>query len=127
MKRREFLQKTGFAALYFSAATQIITATESKNMHGIIGKIITIEGKRDDLIAILLAGTKDMPGCISYIISKDSEDANGIWISEVWKDEESHQNSMTLASVQEAIMKGKPLIAGFDQRHIVEPIGGQGI
>ncbi len=31
---------------------------------------------------------------------------------------------MTLPAVQEAMMKGKPLIGGFDQRHIVEPMGG---
>lgn len=95
-------------------------------MYGIIGKIVTLDGKRDDLISILLHGTQNMPGCICYIVSKDSEDTNGVWISEVWKDQESHQNSMTLPAVQEAMMKGKPLIAGFDQRHIVEPIGGPG-
>ena len=96
-------------------------------MYGIIGKIVTVEEKRDELISILIDGTKDMPGCISYIISKDTENPNGIWITEAWKNKESHQDSMTLASVQEAMMKGRSLIAEFDERHIVEPIGGQGL
>jgi hypothetical protein len=33
-----------------------------KKMHGLIGKITAAEGKRDELIAILLQGTKEMPG-----------------------------------------------------------------
>jgi quinol monooxygenase YgiN len=127
MKRREFIQKSGLAVLCLSTTTHITTGTESKNMYGIIGKMLTVEGERDELIEILIDGTRDMPGCISYIISKDDEDENGIWITEVWKDQESHQNSLTLPSVQEAIMKGRPLIAGFGDRHIIEPIGGQGI
>ncbi|MDQ8185372.1 putative quinol monooxygenase [Pelagicoccus sp. SDUM812002] len=96
-------------------------------MYGIIGKMISTEGSRDTLINILLEGTKDMPGCINYVISKDTCDQNALWITEVWKDKESHEASLSLPSVQEAISKGKPLIAGFADRHVIEPIGGQGI
>lgn len=96
-------------------------------MYGIIGKMIASEGNRDKLIEILLGGTKGMPGCINYVISKDSADPNALWITEVWESQESHEGSLSLPSVQEAISKGKPLIAGFGERHIVEPVGGQGI
>ncbi len=96
-------------------------------MYGIIGKITATEGGREQLISILLEGTRDMPGCLSYIVSKDTSDPNGIWISEVWKDEESHQKSLTLPAVQEAMRKGRPLMAGFEARHVVEPVGGQGL
>ncbi len=95
-------------------------------MHGVIGKIIAVPNERDRLISILLDGTKNMPGCIQYVVSKDSEDDDAIWITEVWKDQESHKGSMALPSVQEAIAKGKPLIASFAERHSVEPVGGQG-
>ena len=44
-------------------------------MHGLIGKMTAAEGKRDDLIAILLRGTKEMPGCLSYIVAKDPANA----------------------------------------------------
>lgn len=96
-------------------------------MYGIIGKIIAVEGERDSLISILIKGTKGMPGCISYVISKDTQDPNGIWVTELWKDQASHQNSMTLPGVQEAMMTGKPLIHEFEERHVVQPVGGQGI
>ncbi len=96
-------------------------------MYGIIGKMVAAEGKREPLISILLEGTKNMPGCLNYVISRDVEDANALWITEVWKDQASHQASLSIPSVQDAISKGKPLITGFGDRHIVEPVGGQGI
>ena len=96
-------------------------------MFGLIGKMIAVEGKRDELIKILLEGTEDMPGCLSYIVAKDKSDANGIWITEVWKDEESHKASLSLPIVKKAIAKGKPLIAGFGDFNTVEPVGGKGL
>ncbi len=92
-------------------------------MYGLIVKINAAPNERDNLISILLEGTTDMPGCISYVIAKDTGDENSLWITEVWKDQASHQASLSLPSVQAAIVKGRPLIAGFGERHITEPIG----
>lgn len=96
-------------------------------MYGLIGKLIAMEGKRDELIKILLEGTNEMPGCLSYIVAKDKADANAIWITEVWKDESSHKASLLLPVVQKAIAKGKPMIAGFGDQTVIEPVGGHGL
>lgn len=96
-------------------------------MYGLIGKMIAVEGKREELIEILLEGTKEMPGCLSYIVAKDTTDQNAIWITEVWDNAESHKKSLSLPVVQKAIRKGKPLIAGFGDQIVVVPIGGQGL
>lgn len=96
-------------------------------MYGIIGKMLTHENKRDELIEILLAGTQGMPGCLSYIIAKDREDENALWITEAWDSQESHQASLAIESVQNAIAKGRPLIAGFGERFETAPVGGQGL
>jgi len=79
------------------------------------------------LIAILLAGTSNMPGCLSYIIAKDASDADGIWISEAWDSKASHEASLSLPSVKESIAKGRPLIAGFSNRVVTTPVGGVGL
>jgi len=92
-------------------------------MYGIIGKMLVLPGQRDELAAILLSGTKNMPGCISYVIAHDREDENALWITEVWENKEAHGNSLSLPSVQEAIAAGKPLIAGFGERYETTPIG----
>jgi quinol monooxygenase YgiN len=99
----------------------------SKKMHGLIGKMTAADGKRDELIAILVQGTKEMPGCLSYVVAKDPADATTIWVTEVWEDEASHKASLSLPAVREAIAKGRPLIAKFDQRVITEPVGGHGL
>lgn len=98
-----------------------------RKMYGLIGKMTAVEGKRDELIAILLQGTREMTGCLSYIVAKDPADATSVWVTEVWEDEASHQASLSLPAVREAIAKGKPLIAKFDQRVITEPVGGRGL
>ena len=96
-------------------------------MYGLIGKMRTQPGQRDALIAILVGGTGSMPGCLSYIVAKDPSDADGIWITEVWDSKESHKASLALPAVKEAIAKGRPLIAGFDQQIPTEPVGGVGL
>ena len=95
-------------------------------MYGLIGKMRAQPGQRDALIAILLEGTAAMPGCLSYGIAKDKLDADALWITETWMSEASHKASLSLPSVQAAIGKGRPLIAGFGERFEIEPVGGHG-
>ena len=104
-----------------------IDEPKAQRMYGIIGKLNATDGNREKLIEILLAGAQEMPGCKLYAISADSEDANAIWITEIWDSEESHQESLQLPAVQNAIATGKPMIAGFGERHVVTPIGGVGV
>lgn len=96
-------------------------------MYGLIGKMKTVAGQRDAMIAILLEGTDDMPGCLSYVVAQDPTDADAIWVTEVWDSQESHQASLSLPAVQQAIARGKPLIASFGERFETRPVGGQGL
>jgi len=96
-------------------------------MYGLIGKITAVSGQREALISILLKGTAAMPGCLSYIIARDTADPDAIWITEVWDSQESHQASLALPAVQEAIAQGRPLIAGFGERFVTEPVSGHGL
>ena len=96
-------------------------------MYGLIGKMTAAPGKRDELVSILLEGATGMPGCLSYIVAKDTSDANAIWVTEAWESKASHDASLSLPSVKEAIAKGRPLIAGFSDRVVTTPIGGTGL
>ena len=96
-------------------------------MYGLIGKMTAVAGQRDALIAILLEGIGGMPGCLSYVVAQDPEDPNAIWVTEVWDSQASHEASLSLPAVREAIRKGKPLIASFDQSTPVIPVGGVGL
>jgi hypothetical protein len=57
---------------------------------------------------------------------KDTSEANAIWITEAWDNKASHDASLSLTSVQQAIAKGRPLIAGFSARVVTTPVGGTG-
>jgi quinol monooxygenase YgiN len=97
-------------------------------MYGLMGKMTTVPGKRDEFISILLESAgSSMPGCLSYVIAKDPSEPDAIWITEVWDSEESHRASLALPAVQAAIKRGKPLIAGFSNRVVTEPVGGHGL
>jgi quinol monooxygenase YgiN len=96
-------------------------------MYGLIGRMIAAPGRRDDLVAILLGGEGELPGCLSYVIARDIENADALWITEVWDSEAAHKASLALPAVKAAIAKGMPLIAGFDNRVVTEPMGGVGL
>ena len=96
-------------------------------MYGLIGKMTATAGQRDELAKVLLTGTEDMPGCLSYVIAVDPADPDALWITEVWDSSESHAASLALPSVKAAITKGRPLIAGFSNRVETTPIGGHGL
>lgn len=96
-------------------------------MHGLIGRMRAMPGRRDALIAILLEGTGEMPGCLSYIVARDPADADAIWITEVWDNRASHAASLQLPQVRAAIARARPLIAGFDSGRETVPVGGVGL
>jgi quinol monooxygenase YgiN len=94
-------------------------------MYGLIAKIIAVDGKRDDLAGILHNGSREIAGCLGYVVALDTADANTLWVTEVWETKEKHAASLSLSSVQEAIAKGRPLVAGFDERIETIPLGDQ--
>lgn len=102
-------------------------AAQGDGMYGLIGKMTAVEGKRDELVAILLDGVSGMPGCLSYVVATDPADANAVWITEAWDSKASHDASLTLPSVKAAIAKGRPLIAGFSNGTVTTPVGGHGL
>jgi quinol monooxygenase YgiN len=121
---------------FLAAATAVIAAggchvsaaqQAGGKMYGLIGKMTAVAGRRDDLATILLDGTGNMPGCLSYVVAADATEPDALWVTEVWESQALHQASLKLPGVQAAIAKGRPLIAGFSNRVETTPLGGQGI
>jgi quinol monooxygenase YgiN len=100
---------------------------EKKPMYGLIVKMVATAGNRDELISLLLQGTAAMPGCLSYVIARDSADDDGIWVTEVWIDKGSHDASLSLPAVQKTIGAARPMIAAFNSPVVTTPVGGQGL
>ena len=126
MDRRDFIGGAGAAVLAAVAIVDGQIANRGK-MFGLIGKMSAVPGKRDALIAVLLDGISEMPGCVSYIVAKDPTDTDAIWVTEVWDSQESHKASLALPGVKKAIALGKPMIAALGSYTITEPVGGHGL
>jgi len=121
INRRQFIA----GSLLLPAA--VAASEESGSLYGLIVRMTAKQGQRDALVAILIAAVSAMPGCLSYVVALDSDDADAIWITEVWNSKESHDNSLSLPSVKEAIAKGRPMIAAMDHATSTTPIGGYGL
>ena len=84
-------------------------------MYGLIVKLTAVGGKREELIKLLTGAAVDMPGCFSYVVAKDAADENVIWVTEVWDSQASHDASLSLPAVKNAIPQSKARVAAFDR------------
>jgi quinol monooxygenase YgiN len=121
---RDAAENVSLAASDHGPGTHRLRSTD---MYGMIVKLTAASGQRESLISILLTGTGEMSGCLSYIVAKDFSDENTIWITEIWDSKASHDASLSLPSVQSAIAKAKPMIAVFGTPVVTTPVGGHGL
>lgn len=91
-------------------------------MWGMIVKITLAPGKRDEMISLLQGSADDMPGCLSYIVARDTTDENVLWVNEVWESQAHHDASLSLRQVQDAIPRARPLVANLERIAVTEPI-----
>ena len=121
LRRREFIGAAA-AALLLTGCRIPMEELDQAKLYGVIGQMMAVAGKREELIGYLLAGSAEMPGNLGYAIFRDLGDENAIWITEVWESAEAHQASLKLPQVQAAIASARPIIAGFGTRAEVEPV-----
>jgi quinol monooxygenase YgiN len=124
MERRPLLAGLALALVGGRLLTGETAMAGTTASFGMIGKIKAKPGTRAELVAILAGGTSAMPGCLAYLIAEDAGDADAIWTTELWDSKESHAASLRLPAVQDAIAKGRPLIAGFELSAETRPVSG---
>ena len=96
-------------------------------MWGLIAKITVLPGKRDEMIEILRESAADMPGCLSYVVAKDDLYENTVWVTEVWDSMASHDASLSLPAVKNAIPRGKAVVSNFERIAVTSPVWGVGL
>jgi len=110
------------------ALVSMFAGTEKgKDMWGMIAKMTVLPGKREEMIGILKSSAANMPGCFSYVVAKDAADENMLWVTEVWDSQASHDASLSLPAVKEAIPCGKALVASFERVAVTTPVWGMGL
>jgi quinol monooxygenase YgiN len=75
-------------------------------------RLAAMPGQRDALLDVLTeaAGTEGLPGCRMYIVAIDPDDADAVWVTEVWESQELHDASLNLEPVRERIGRAMPMI-----------------
>ena len=130
MNRREHLAAMLAMAAALLPATKLraleAKMEEADPQYGLLGQMLAQPGQRAELVAILSEGTGTMPGNIAYLIGEDSANPDAIWIVELWESKAAHAASLKLPTVQAAIKKGRPLIAGFGTRAEFTPVAKAG-
>lgn len=92
-------------------------------MYGLIVKLTSAPGRRNDLIALM--GGDDshtVPGCLSFIVAEDAADENVLWITEVWESQASHGASLQRPPVKEGLADAGTLIARFEKVATTKPV-----
>ena len=127
LERRSFLAIVASLPLAACTTGMPLGQLGASLMYGLIGKMKAVAGQGDALAAILTEGLGAMPGNLSYIVARDPMDTDAIWVTEAWTDQAAHAASLSLPAVQEAIRKGRPLIAGMERIAETIPVGGHGL
>ena len=91
-------------------------------MFGMIVKIEVYPGKRDEMIAILKESANGMPGCLSYVVATDDDNENALWVTEVWENAKSHDDSLALPAVKAAAPRSRLLVTRVEQVAVTEPV-----
>jgi quinol monooxygenase YgiN len=101
------------------------------NKYGLHGALRAQPGQGPQLADILLKAARLMQqtkGCQLYLISKDLEDADQIWVTEVWESTAAHHRSLQDERVRALVTQAAPLLAtppaGGRQ---LEVLGGAGL
>jgi quinol monooxygenase YgiN len=90
-------------------------------MYLLHGKLTATQGHSEELAAILLDASRlvsNMPGCRLYLIGKNADIPEDVYITEIWDNKEAHDNSLKNEEVRALIMKAMPLLDG-------QPVKGQ--
>jgi len=91
-------------------------------MYGLIAKLTLTAGHRDEMIVLFKESAASMPGCLSYVVSKDIADQNILWVTEVWDSAQSHDASLSLAQVKNVIPRARAIVANFEKVAVTNPI-----
>lgn len=93
-------------------------------------KFTVQEGKRENLVEILLEAAKSMvqlEDCEIYLVNIVEKELNAVYVYEMWSNEQAHQGSLVLKTTQTLIQRAKPYITGMERIGTFITKGGKGI
>ncbi len=79
-----------------------------------VGTIGVLPGQRDAVIEILTRRSEVLrdAGCVQYDVGVAADDADTVYVVELWQSEQAHRASLELAEVRAAIAEARPFLSG---------------
>jgi quinol monooxygenase YgiN len=100
-------------------------------LFGLHGRLLAQPGKGDELEAILLEAAAALEAdddCLLYVVSRQPDDPEAVWVTELWTSREAHRASLEDEAMRAMIQRAMPLIAELPERSIeLRPVGGKGL
>jgi quinol monooxygenase YgiN len=83
-------------------------------MFSVYGRMTALSGRRDELMAVLLAGLRaggDDCGLLTYSINAAFDDPDTMWLTQLWIDKEAHDATTRSEPVAAATRQVASLLA----------------
>jgi quinol monooxygenase YgiN len=78
------------------------------------GTLGAVSGKRDELAAQLIKRSDALSklGCLLYEVGVNEDDADTVFVIELWESAAAHQASLTEPAVRASMAEARPLLSG---------------
>ena len=80
-----------------------------------------------DTLLKVADGMRDAPGCELYLINISADEADTVWVTEVWADEEASDRALNGELGEVGIGEVLELLAGPPELVDLVPLGGAGL
>lgn len=110
-----------------------MTAEEEPGDAGRIGRYVRMvarQGQGDALADTLLRvanGMRDAPGCELYLINVSADEADTVWVTEVWADKAASDEALSGDLGEVDISEVMALLSGPPVLVELTPLGGAGL
>lgn len=105
------------------AAVLMAPNASAAEYDGVVAHIMAKPGQRDALIEALRP-LAQMEGLIDIVVAEDPENADGIWLTEIWESKELHDKAASGPVFTAAMVKMKPVMLSIDRNYKTRPIHG---
>jgi quinol monooxygenase YgiN len=98
--------------------------------YALLNKLTTLPGKRDQVLEILLESGRlfdNNPACYLYLVSESTDDANVVWVIDLWSSQEEHAVALKAPELRPFVEKAMPLLEGMPEQIELRAIGGKGL
>jgi quinol monooxygenase YgiN len=99
----------------------------SMSQFGFFVKFKTLDGKREELVSLLLQASRSVATskpCRQYLVYRDANDENLVCVHEIWDTKEDHDRSLANQASGELIQKAMSLLDGKPEGTELKLAGG---